>query len=221
VNGFGLIGQFTRWLLNRPSIMTIGPVLGYAFCKSDASLDRPDYLLNFTPGSMGPTGISGIEREPGMTIAAIQLRPESTGYVRARSNDPLAAPAVQPNYLSAATDGRVLLAGMKMIRRFAATPPLTDHMVGETSPGAHVRSDAELMEFARDTGGSGHHLVGTCRMGPDGDAGAVVDTKLRLRGFSGLRISDCSVMPTITSGNTNAPVLMIAEKAADLILGRA
>ena len=158
---------------------------------------------------------------PGMTSGAWQMRPESTGYVHIRSTDPAEAPVIQPNYLSSEKDRRVLLAAIRMARRILTTPSLAAYSASEEFPGASVTSDDELLDFARQQGSSCYHLVGTCRMGPASDPTAVVDDQLRVRGIEGLRVADASIMPTVTSGNTYAPTLMIGAKAADLILGRA
>lgn len=125
----------------------------------------------------------------------------------------MASPAVHPNYLATETDCRVPVAGMKISRMLAATDPLRSPIVEERNPGAHVRTDEELLESARQTAVTIYHPVGTCKMGPAGDAGAVVDPRLRIHGIAGLRVVDASIMPTITSGNTNAPAIMIAENA--------
>jgi choline dehydrogenase len=153
---------------------------------------------------------------PGFTLSVCQLRPESRGSVRVRSADPLAAPAMQPNYLSTGLDRLYAVAGVRLARALASTSALRPYVAGEYRPGPDVKSDDDLVEFARNYGATIFHPAGTCKMGSD--AMAVVDERLRVRGVSGLRVVDCSVMPTLVSGNTHAPAVMIAEKAADLIL---
>jgi len=148
------------------------------------------------------------------------LRPESSGHVRARSPDPFQLPEIQPNHLADERDRRAALWALRMARSILATPAMAHYYDSEVSPGAGRLSDEDLMEHMKSTGTTCAHLVGSCRMGPDSDPTAVVDDQLRVRGFDGLRIADASVMPMITSGNTNAPTMMIAEKASDLILGR-
>jgi len=143
------------------------------------------------------------------------MRPTSRGFVRIKSADPLAAPAMQPNYLSTEYDRRSMVAGAHMARALAATPSLSPYVLEELQPGASVRTDEQILESVREYGSSGYHPVGTCRMGTD--AGAVVDPRLRVRGIEGLRVIDASVMPTLVSGNTNAATIMIAEKGADLV----
>lgn len=213
-----LIGQGLRWLTGRPSVIGIGVVLGHAFWKSDPALDRADMLVTFTPGSFKEGFLGVLDDKPGMTLGAWQLRPESVGYVRARSTDIFDTPAVQPNYLAAANDRRVLLSGQKMIRQLLAQPALAQHVAEEVIPGPAVQSDDELMAYARRQGLGGYHYCGTAKMGPASDPMAVVDDTLRVRGVQRLRVVDASIMPDIPSGNTNAPTMMIAEKAADLIL---
>jgi choline dehydrogenase len=142
--------------------------------------------------------------------------------VRIKSSDPLAAPAMQPNYLASDHDRRALVAGIRLARRFAATHALSPYVRREYRPGNAAQSDADLLEFAKNTGGTIFHPSGTCKMGDiSRDPLAVVDARLRVHGLTGLRVVDCSIMPTLTSGNTNVPVVMIAEKAADMILAEA
>ena len=155
-----------------------------------------------------------------MTIASWQQRPDSIGYIRARTSDPFDAPVIQPNYLAAESDRRVLLAGMKLARRLLASKPLAPYYDRELFPGAQAQSDADLMQAAKERGTTTFHLMGTCRMGPESDPTAVVDDQLRVRGLEGLRVVDASIMPTMPSANLNASVRMIAEKAADMIRGR-
>jgi choline dehydrogenase len=155
----------------------------------------------------------------GFTFSVCQLRPESRGIVRIKSADPLDPPAMQPHYLSAPEDCATLVAGVRLARRLAATQALEPYVKAEYRPGPAAQSDAELLEFIRNTGGTIFHPAGTCKMGDIArDAMAVVDARLRVHGIEGLRVVDCSIMPTLTSGNTNVPVVMIAEKAADMIL---
>jgi choline dehydrogenase len=153
---------------------------------------------------------------PGFTLLFYPLRPTSRGFVRIRSADPLAAPAMQPNYLSTAHDQQMMIAGARLTRSLANAPALAAYVAEELQPGAQLLDDAALLAAARQHGSSGYHPVGTCRMG--NDAAAVVDPRLRVRGVAGLRVVDASVMPTLVSGNTNLPTIMIAEKAADMIL---
>ena len=159
-----------------------------------------------------------LERAPGLTLAPCQLRPESRGSVRIASPDPHAPPAIRPNYLADPLDQEVAVASLRWARRLAAQPALAAIIDHEDAPGPAREGDADLLAYARATGTTLYHPAGGCRMG--GDPAAVLDPELRVRGVAALRVVDASVMPRLVSGNTNAPVIMIAEKAADLIRGR-
>jgi len=148
-------------------------------------------------------------------VTLYQCRPESTGSIHAKSPDPDAAPAIRPNYLADELDRRTLLAGMKIARRVVNNKALDRYRAFEMNPGDRCQTDDELLGFARQYGHTAYHVVGTCKMGHD--PRAVVDDELQVLGLAGLRVVDASIMPTMTSGNTNAPVIMIAEKAADMV----
>jgi len=217
-----LAWEIAKWAMGRPSILGLSPSLAHVFWKSDPALDVPDLQFTFTPASFKPGGIAGmLDSFPGMTCGAWQQRPESLGHVRARSADAPEHPAIQPNYLAHETDRRVLLAGIRLARRLMTTPELAPFFEREELPGSDAESDDALLDWARQQGSTVFHLIGTCRMGPDGDPTAVVDDRLRVRGVDGLRVADASIMPGMPSANTNAATLMIAEKAADMLLGRA
>ena len=145
-----------------------------------------------------------------------QLRPDSRGFVRIKSNDPAMPPAIQPRYLSARSDGDTIVAGLKKLREVMNRPVIRELIAEERAPGEKCVSDADLLAYARATGTTVYHPTSTCRMGPD--ANAVVDERLRVRGFTGLRVIDASIMPTLVSGNTNAAAVMIGEKGADMVL---
>jgi choline dehydrogenase-like flavoprotein len=215
-----LLGEIGKWLIGRPSILGLSAALVYAFGKSRPELDAPDFTVIFSPASYREGYLGKLDRYPGMTAGAWQMRPLSTGHVRIASADPLAAPLIQPNYLDHEEDRRVFLAAVRAARRILATPELAPYYEREQQPGADKASDDELLDFARRYGVSCYHYVGTCRMGPASDSTAVVDQELRVHGLEALRVVDASVMPTMTSANTYASTLMIAEKASDLILGR-
>jgi choline dehydrogenase len=220
VRGGRLLQEGAKWLLRKPSVLGLSAAIAYAFGKSDPQLPTPDCTVIFTPASYRAGRLGSLDTFPGMTCGAWQMRPESTGHVRIASTDPHETPLIQPNYLDAEKDRRVLLAAIRMARRILATPALAQYCDHEEFPGAGLTSDEDLLEFARQQGSSCYHLVGTCRMGPASDPTAVVDDALRVRGMEGLRIADASIMPTVTSGNTYAPSLMIGARAADLLLGR-
>jgi choline dehydrogenase len=216
-----LWGEIAKWALGRPSILALSPSLVHVFWKSEGALDGPDLQFTFTPASYKAGGIAGLLDDfPGMTCGAWQQRPESTGHVRIRSADPFALPEIQPNYLAHETDRRVLLAGIRLARRLLSTPELAPFHDREELPGAQAQSDDELMDWARQQGSTVFHLIGACRMGPESDPTAVVDDRLRVRGVEGLRVADSSIMPSMPSANTNAATMMIAERAADMVLGR-
>jgi choline dehydrogenase len=220
-HGLKLVREVLKYAVSRTGILSLNPTLVYVFWKSDERVDNYDLQLTFTPASYKEGVQSKLDDFPGMTIASWQQRPDSIGWVRARSADPFTAPLIQPNYLAAESDRQVLLAGMKLARRLLASPALSKYYDREEFPGPQAQSDEDLMTAAKQRGTTTFHLMGTCRMAPDSDPTAVVDDQLRVRGLEALRVVDASVMPTMPSANLNASVLMIAEKAADLIRGRA
>jgi choline dehydrogenase len=197
--------------------MAIGINQGGIFLRTDPAAARPDVQFHIATLSSDMAG-SPVHTFSGFTMSVCQLRPESRGFVRIKSSAPLAAPAMQPNYLASQVDRDTLLRGLRFARALAATRAMAPYVAGEYRPGPDARSDAELLEFARNHGATIFHPSGTCRMGPAGDPAAVVDARLRVHGLAALRVVDCSVMPTPVSGNTNAPVIMVAEKAADMVL---
>jgi choline dehydrogenase-like flavoprotein len=219
-HGLRLAGEVLKYALTRKGILSLNPTLIYVFWKSDPAVDNYDLQFTFTPASYKEGVQSTLDDFPGMTIASWQQRPDSIGYVRAKSADPFTAPAIQPNYLAAESDRRVLLAGMKIARKLISSPPLQKYYEREEFPGVQAQSDDDLMAAAKQRGTTTFHLMGTCRMAPDRDPTAVVDDQLRVRGLERLRVVDASIMPTMPSANLNASVLMLAEKAADMIRGR-
>ena len=191
-----------------------------AFLKSRPDLDRPDLQLHCVLAIMKDHGKQSVPKD-GFSIHVCQLRPESRGRVGLSSADPMADPAIFANYLATDEDRRALREGTKMVRDVAEGAPLKDIRGVEVEPGAGVVSDTDIDAWIRRSAETIYHPVGTCRMGVAGDAMAVVDGELKVQGLAGLRVIDASVMPTLVGGNTNAPTIMIAEKAADLILGKA
>ena len=221
MRGVKLAGEVAKWVFTRKGILAQSPTLVYCFWRSHSDVANSDLQLTFTPASYRE-GVQGeLEREPGMTVASWQQRPESKGHVRIRSADPFAKPIIQPNYLAEEGDRRVLLAGMKLARRLMQTKPLEPYFEREDFPGPGVQSDDELLGAAKERGTTTFHPGGSCRMGPRTDPTAVVDDQLRVHGLEGLRVVDASVMPTMISANLNASTMMIADKASDMILGRA
>jgi choline dehydrogenase len=219
--GVRLGAEVARWGLGRPSILATAPSHVHVFWKSFEGLDSPDLQGVFTPGSYAEGKVYVLDDYPGVTAGAWQHRPESSGWVRARSADVWEDPEIQPNYLSDPNDRRVHLGGMRLVRRMLSTPELAPYLESETLPGPSVQSDDELLDFAFRNGSTTYHLIGTARMGPATDPTAVVDDRLLVHGMEGLRVVDASIMPSMPSANTYATTLMIAEKAADMIRGRA
>lgn len=217
--GVQLGGQILNWVLRRPSILALSPSLVYYFWKSDEALPTADLQGVFTPASYKEGYVGVLDDYPGMTCGVWQHRPRSSGFVRITSKDPFAAPMVQPNYLQDPHDREILIKGIRLARRLLESERLSHYMDGEVLPGDSTQSDEELLAFASRFGVSSYHLNGTAKMGPADDTMAVVDPELRVHGLQGLRIADSSVMPEIPSANICAATMMIAEKAADLILG--
>ena len=210
------LGVGLQYAFSRSGPLTLAASQVAIFTRSDPSVARPDIQFHMQPLSADKPG-EGAHKFSAFTASVCQLRPESAGYVRITSPDPMRYPSIQPNYLSTELDRRVAVGGIKVARRIAAAPPLASQIIEEFVPGAQYRTDAELLEAARLYSQTIYHPTSTCRMGRDEDR-AVVDARLRVHGIDGLRVVDASIMPEIVSGNTNAPTIMIAEKAADMIL---
>jgi len=211
----GRISMGWRWLAHRTGPLAIGINYGGMFARALPQAASPDIQFHFAALSAEMAG-AATHPWPGCTFSMCQLRPTSRGTVMIKSRDPLAAPAMRPNYLSTELDCRTMVEGVKVARKLARTRAL-EHLIGdEYRPGDSAQSDDEVLEFVRNYGATIFHPVGTCKMGAGPES--VVDARLRVHGVAGLRVVDASIMPTLVSGNTNAPVVMIAEKAADLIL---
>ncbi|MEO1192682.1 MAG: GMC family oxidoreductase N-terminal domain-containing protein [Pseudomonadota bacterium] len=212
---FGKAGMGLRYVLARRGPMTMAPSQLGAFTRSSPAFDWPNLEYHVQPLSLEKFG-EPLHSFDAFTASVCNLRPLSRGQVRLKSADPLAAPAIEPNYLSDPADQAVAADAIRLTRRIVLeSEAFRPHKPEEYLPGPALQSEADLVRAAGDIGTTIFHPVGTCRMGPDAEA--VVDERLRLRGFEGLRVVDASIMPTITSGNTNSPTVMIAEKAADMI----
>ncbi len=209
------MGAGLRYIMSRKGLLTIGAGYAGAFLRTRPEFATPDVQIHFLIFSADTAG-AGLHKFPGFMTSICQLRPESRGFVRIKSRDPAAAPAIQPHYLSSRFDCDTVVAGMKLLRGIMEKPAMRRYIAEERAPGEACTSDGDLLAFARATGTTVYHPTSTCRMGSD--ANAVVDERLRVSGIGALRVIDASVMPTVVSGNTNAAVVMIAEKGADMIL---
>ena len=218
--GLAMMGEVVKYFLGGKSILNLSPSMVYGFWHSNPDLKTNDLQFVFAPASykLGNHGL--LADHPGFTVAAWQHRPESKGWVRARSADPIEKPLIQPNYLSEEIDRKVTVAAMKLSRKLMQSNALKPFFVSEEYPGAEVQSDDELLDAARHWGSTTYHVMGTCRMGPASDPTAVVDDTLKVRGIESLRVIDASIMPSMLSANLNAGTMMIAEKGSDLILGK-
>lgn len=212
-----------QYLLTRRGLMAGTSSTAHAITRTQLARDRPDVMIRIyhisgkdrysrSPGA-------GIDPFSGFSLGGFQLHPRSRGAIHARSRDPLEPPAIEPRYFSDPEDRATAVALLRLLRRVAAEPAMRSVIVRETRPGPEVVDDEALLDYARGCGQTAWHTVGTCRMGPESDS--VVDARLRVHGVDRLRVADASVMPTIASSNTNAPAIMIGEKAADLVLASA
>jgi choline dehydrogenase len=210
----GRIGMGLEFALFRSGPLSMAPSQLGCFAKSDPSQETPNLEFHVQPLSTEKLG-DPLHPFPGFTASVCNLRPESRGHVRLRDANPLSKPLIKPNYLSTPGDRKVAADALRLARRVSQAQALARFEPEELKPGAHLTTDEELARAAGDIGTTIFHPVSTCRMGQDDMA--VVDERLRVHGLKGLRVVDASIMPTITSGNTNSPTIMIAEKAADMI----
>ncbi|MES0150299.1 GMC family oxidoreductase N-terminal domain-containing protein [Mesorhizobium sp. M0012] len=217
-HGFALLREAAKWMLGRPNFLAVSPSLVYGFVNSRDLHSTPDIQLDLALGNYTDHG--GARRLPVIKLGYYQLRPKSVGHVRAVSADPSQAPLIQPNYLADDQDRQVVINGMKTVQQLFRAPELRRYNCTEELPGPKTTDDADRLQFARETGLTAYHLCGSCRMGPSASVDSVVDDQLRVHGLEGLRVVDASIMPSVPSANTSAAVFMIAEKAADMILGR-
>ncbi|MFD2233038.1 GMC family oxidoreductase [Phaeospirillum tilakii] len=212
--GWRLAWEVAKYAFARRGLLTMSASQVCLFLDSGLSgPNRPDLQYHCMAATLDPA-TNAVEHAPGITLGPCQLRPESAGTIGLKSADPFQPPAIRPNYLASALDRDVTVRGLRIGRAIARQPALAPFLVSELQPGDALRSDEDLLDFARQCGRTLYHPVGTCALGH------VVDSRLRVIGIDGLRVVDASIMPTLVSGNTNAPVIAIAERAADLILGR-
>lgn len=206
-----------EYMAKRTGPMTMAASLGTAFLKTDSTLESPDIQFHIQPFS-ATVPSDGPHKFSAFTASVLQLRPESTGEIKLNTNNWRDAPAIHPNYLATALDQNTIVKGIQVARQIAQFEPLKSHIFEEYTPGREIAYDDNVgtLEWARNTSVTIYHPTGTCKMGSD--KMAVVDERLRVHGISGLRVADCSIMPKITSGNTNAPAIMIGEKVSDMIL---
>ena len=213
--GLTFVKEIIKYYTQRKGILTFTAGIAYGFVRTRPELEEPDVQFHFAHASYASAATRVLDKEPGMTLTVYQCRPESKGSIHAKSADPFAAPAIRPNYLAEPYDQRVLVDGMKIGRQIINNRVLDKYRAYEMNPGDKVQTDDEWLAFARENGQTTYHVIGTCKMGQD--PMAVVDDRLRVHGIEGLRVVDASIMPTVPSGNTNAAVIMIAEKGADMI----
>jgi choline dehydrogenase len=209
-----------RWQLTHRGPLTSNVAESGGFAHSEPGLPAPDLQLHVLPAPYRNQGL-GDPAERAMSVLVGLVDVASRGRIRLRSADPRHRPVIDPGYLSDDRDSRALAAGLKMVREFMTAKPMAAICSSELAPGAHIRSDAELLTYVRSSVATLYHPVGTCAMGDQVRWNGVVDPELRVHGVTGLRVVDASVMPVVPRGNTNAPTIAIAERAADLIAGRA
>lgn len=211
------LGALFSWLFHKNGQGSYIPTPAGAFFSTRPGLAAPDVQIHFVAARVEPHGRGEMSPEHGFQMHVCQVRPESRGYLALKSLDPTVHPLIDPDYLSAPADMETLLAGIEVARRIARAPAFDDYRGSEYWPGDEIVSRESMIAAIRNWAETIYHPVGTCRMGSD--PRAVLDAELKVRGVEGLRVVDASVMPTLVSGNTNAPTIMIAEKASDLILG--
>ena len=212
--GLGLVGQALRYAINGDGFLGMVATPIRVYFRTREGLESADATFSCLPFLVGPRRTVAPQR--GITVNVNVLRPESTGSIHIASPDPKAPPAINFNFLSAEFDRTGLLFAMRKAREMMNAPPMQEILGDEIAPGAEVESDDDLLDWVRATAETTYHPVGTCKMGSD--PMAVVDERLRVHGMAGLRVADASIMPTLTSGNTNAPSIMIGEKAASMVL---
>jgi choline dehydrogenase len=217
--GARLVWSYLKYRLTRQGVMSAGAYEVGAFVRTREDLPRPDAQLLFAPYSFDLSSKTlAMDSRPGMSCLAFVLRPQSIGSLGLRSNRPADPPLIRPNYMTASEDRATAVRVIRFVRDFVKRPPLSGLLTEETLPGRHVQSDADILDAWNRMGASGYHTVATCRMGHPSERTTVVDERLRVVGVPGLRVVDCSIFPFMIAGNTNAPVMAMAARAADLIL---
>jgi len=217
--GLKLLKEIGKYVMGKQSIVNLSPTLVYCFWHSNEEIRNHDLQMTFTPASYKEGVQSTLDTEPGFTVTAWQQRPESLGWVKSKTSDPFDAPLIQPNYLDAEEDKRVVVAGLKLSRRLMHSKALSHYFDHEVYPGIEKQSDEELLQVARERGTTTYHQMGTCRMGPQSDPTAVVDNNLNVYGLKNIRVIDASIMPTMLSANLHSGATLIGEKGSDLVLG--
>ncbi|QIL79295.1 choline dehydrogenase [Diaphorobacter sp. HDW4A] len=210
--------EIAKWFTHRKGILALSPTLVYGTWHSGVTPEPCDLQFTFTPASYNEGVIGRLADTPGMTVAAWQQRPQSRGSVHIKANDPYRAPRIHHNYLATELDQKVTIAGMRLSRQLLDTEALRPYFDHEEFPGKQIQSDDEFLDAARRKGNSTYHPACSCAMGPRNQAGSVVDERLKVHGIESLRVVDASIMPSMISGNLNAVVMAIADKAADMIM---
>lgn len=211
-----MLKNLFQYLFKRRGLLAHPAAQAGIFFRSSEQVDRPDAQIHFAPAASEPDGKGNLKTKAGTTATVCHLRPESRGSVHITSTDPRTYPSIHANYLDTENDRKAIVEAVRGVRNIFAAPALDKYRRAELLPGANTQSDEQILSYVRAEAESVYHPVGTCKMGSDDMA--VVDNRLRVHGIKALRVADASIMPTIISGNTNAPTIMIAEKCADMLL---